>query len=131
MNQNELSAEWITLQASCDRFEIVSMGIKLIAVILFFAGEILASSPLWLGFIVMILWFQEAIWKTFLSRTESRIMKVEAMIAEDNEATGFQFHSQWASQRPSTKDLILSYFSHAAKPTVAFPYVVLLGALLI
>ena len=82
---------------------------------------------------MLVVWLQDAIWKTFQSRIESRLLELEQGLSSANSEKGdslaveaFQFNSAYLKDRPSTIGLILEYMKQAARPTVAFPHVVLL-----
>jgi hypothetical protein len=80
---------------------------------------------------LLILWLQDAIWKTFQARIEVRLMRVETVLAESPEPSGsvqaaMQFNSEYALTRRGTPGLLREYFSQACRPTVAFPHVFLL-----
>ena len=54
-------------------------------------------------------------------------MRVEEYLrGSENVGFAYQLHTEWLKNRPSVFGLILEYAKHAARPTVAFPYVVLL-----
>jgi hypothetical protein len=82
--------------------------------------------------IVAILWLQDAIWKTFQSRIETRILYLESLLREapggNREQRAFQLHSQFQEQRKQG-GMVAQYLSSAVRPTVAFPYAALLGLL--
>ena len=37
----------------------------------------------------------------------------------------YELHTEWAAQRPGTVGLVVEYLKQALRPTVAFPYPVL------
>lgn len=129
---NKLSQEWVTLQHSIDQSEIWSLRIKLLTLIIFFTAIVLSAPITPTVILGLVLWLQDAIWKTFQSRTEQRILAVEKCIANaSKDSTGMQFHSDWNNNRPSTVALIQSYIMHALKPTVAFPYIILIALIVL
>jgi hypothetical protein len=99
-----------------------------VAVVLSAMAWVAGLVPEVLAALVLMLWLQEAVLKTWQNRLADRLMGVEAMLRV--EAKGvvlpFQLHSSWLAQRPGLKGLLQDYARSAARPTVAFPYVALL-----
>ncbi|MEH6567971.1 MAG: hypothetical protein V7709_02770 [Halioglobus sp.] len=131
MNAEGLAKEWSVLQTQCDSYEKYSLLIKLLSIGLVAVAYFQGMLSLFLSVLLLILWFQDAIWKTFQSRTESRILHLEGLLAmnppdESEEGRAYQFNSFYAKNRPNTIGLIKEYLRHALRPTVAFPYLVLL-----
>jgi len=123
----ELQQEWVNLHASYDRYEWTGLLIKMTSIVLFFVA---LFSPLQSSMVVIILavmWLQEAIWKTFQSRTEQRLLNIEAELSKPSDAEPFQFYTQWLASRPSTLGLIGEYAKHIVRPTIAYPYSVLIA----
>ncbi len=129
---NELVQEWLALQKQSDDFDKYSLLIKLfnvVVVILAFGYSL--HSMLTLA-IIVIVWMQDAIWKTFQSRTEQRIILLEKDIAEvksgqeGQSILPFQLNQQFAENRPSTVGLIKEYLKQSLRPTVAYPHILLL-----
>lgn len=137
-----LTQEWQVLQREFDSYEKYALIIKLVAIVLFFAWSSLAAQS-WLGILgLFLLWGQEAIWKTYQSRIETRLLAVERALASasnpehESSANGFsneemvkafQFNSAFTVQRGGVASLIKEYASQALRPTVAFPHVFLCG----
>ena len=121
--------EWVILQNQYEQYERYALGIKLLAVTLCFWGFTSSISYLAVIFIVLVLWLQEAVWKTFQGRTENRLMELEARI--DGQSYGaevaFQVHRKWSITKGGNQDLIAEYMASAKRPTVMFPYVPLIG----
>lgn len=144
LQRQELIQEWQLLQQEFDSYEKYSLLIKLVAVVLFiycFSNDV----RLWLVlFGLFVLWGQDAIWKTFQSRIEIRLLSLEAALAaivnEQNESTNssanepsdviiaFQFNLEFAAQRGGIVNLIKEYTAQALRPTVLFPHALLCGA---
>ena len=128
----ELIQEWLALQKQTDDYEKYSLLIKLFNImIVVFAFSY--SLPYIVTFVIVaIVWLQDGIWKTFQSRTEQRIMKLEQGIAEFEEGKGelsilpFQLNRQFRENRASTVGLLTEYFKQSLRPTVAFPHLFLL-----
>jgi hypothetical protein len=85
------------------------------------------------GLFVLVLWLQEGIFKTWQSRLGERLLQLEGLIAQDSPPAGaaFQLHSGWVARRAGSKGLLAEYAASAARPTVAFPYAVLLIVLVL
>lgn len=124
---NNLHQEWLGLHASYEQSERMSLIIKLFNIAVFLSLVILEQS-LWLSLLIIgVIWMLDGIWNTFQSRTEARLMQIEAMSREsNNESLAFQFYSEWSQNRPSSADLVQEYLSSAMRPTVAFPHAPLL-----
>ena len=121
-----LQQEWSTLQNNCAHSESLALLIKLVAVIVCFVGIIYQQSNLLIALLLLILWLQEAIWKTFQSRTEQRLLAIEKAWADNDNDSALCFYRNWAESRPAIKTLITEYLYSAIRPTVAYPYIVLL-----
>jgi len=120
--------EWLALHKSYDQFEAFALIIKIVAIVLTFASFIFDIHLMSLIVLLLVLWLQEGIWKTFQSRTEERLLDIES----NNDANNaFKFYSNWSNNKPSTIGLILEYVKNAIRPTVAFPYAVLIIASLL
>lgn len=133
-----LQSEWITLQTQFDSYEKCSLGIKLFSIltscILVFALHAGLAS-LW---VVVILWLQDAIWKTFQHRIGQRLEVVEQAIqdysigAQEQESKlGMQFNQAWNRSRPKAMSLVIEYLKQSLKPTVAYPHVILIILILV
>jgi hypothetical protein len=127
MATDYLSLEWQTLQNQFDSYEKYSLIIKLVAIF---------TTALALGFefnllvtvlIVGVFWLQDGIWKTFQGRFETRLLAIEAALAANHNETGCQFNQQYQQSANSGLGLITEYLKQSLRPTVMYPYVVLLG----
>ncbi|WP_124948227.1 hypothetical protein [Sulfurirhabdus autotrophica] len=129
-----LVQEWVALQNNYEQYEKIAVYIKLTSVVLFFIGLVMSLNGILSGLMVLVLWLQEAIWKTYQSRLGERILMVESMIKQggnaeaeaEAEAAAFQLHSIWQVSRPGALGLVREYFANSVRPTVAYPYVMLL-----
>jgi len=130
---NPAAREWAVLQILHERYEFGALAIKLTAVVLFFAGIVIDLHATWLMLLMAVLWLQEGIFKTSQSRLGARLLQLEQTLAEGDGGQGgaFQLHTGWAAQRPGTIGLVGEYLRSAMRPTVAFPYAVLLLVLLL
>lgn len=118
-----LQAEWLALQAHHEQYERAALGVKLLAVALC----ALAFGVRWLWVLMLVLWLQEAIFKTYQARLGARLLRVEALLrdAATQPAQALQLHSEWLATRPRGAALLREYALTALRPTVAFPYPVL------
>ncbi|HHJ81396.1 MAG TPA: hypothetical protein ENJ65_07155 [Candidatus Tenderia electrophaga] len=122
-----LSQEWTALHQDHERYDRYGLLIKLCAVLVCLIALGLAMS-LWLAAVfVLVLWLQEGIWRTVQARSSDRLLAIEKMLAASGDQTAMQFYSTWEATRPGTIGLIKAYLLNAMRPTVAYPYVILLG----
>jgi hypothetical protein len=129
METIQYHTEWCLLQNQFDSYEKHSLYIKLLSVIVLVVAEVSASISVFMILALMVLWLQDAIWKTFQSRIETRLLQIEKTIAEQNTGHAFQFNSEFQQVRLSGLSLINEYFRQSIRPTVAFPHVVLIAIL--
>src|SRR5689334_8405141 len=95
-----LGQEWATLQNNYEQYERTALLIKLTAIvfgaIICFSGESMAAIAL-----ILVLWVQEGIFKTYQSRLGDRLLRIEALIKQsDAETAPFQLHTEWLASRP-------------------------------
>lgn len=134
MNQTEmhieisgLGEEWITLQNNYEQYERNGLFIKLTCIVLFAVGFAMGFNGFWMSALVLLLWVQEAIFRTYQSRLGSRLLRLESLLKQGAASDGgaFQLHTQWLAGRPGFTGLLMEYGASACRPTVAFPYLVL------
>lgn len=118
--------EWRVLQNQFDSYEKHSLYIKLLSVILLLTANLSNKVSLFAILVLMILWLQDAIWKTFQSRIETRLLQLEKYILEDNQESEYQFNSEFERARLTGISLIGEYVRQSIRPTVAFPHIVLI-----
>jgi len=123
---NVLAGEWTTLQNNVQLSEAIALAIKLVGVVVCLVCIIYTLNPLISILLLLVLWLQEAIWKTFQARTELRLLKIEHAWSAGDAQSALQLHSDWAESRPGAGRLIVEYLCQAVRPTVAFPYAILL-----
>ncbi len=131
MERNEFKTEWCLLQNQFDSYEKHSLYIKLLSIVVLLSAEISNVMSILVVLILMVLWLQDAIWKTFQSRIEPRLLQIEKYISEDSEESAFQFNSEYHSVRLSGLSIINEYVRQSIRPTVAFPHIVLILILLV
>ena len=122
-----LVQEWTVLQNQYDSYEKFSLLIKLISIIIFSSTILFAKPSILLLIIIAILWLQDAIWKTFQARIEPRLLEIEFQLVEEESAVACQFNLQYSKNKVGTMGMIKEYLSQAVRPTIAYPYVVLIG----
>lgn len=120
---NALHQEWLALQSQHERYEALSLGVKLAA----FAVVVLAPDPRLTLPLLGLLWLQEGVLKTFQARLGDRLLAIEPAIKSDEAAAAMQLHSDWAARRPRGGALVAQYLKSALRPTVALPYPVLMA----
>jgi len=124
---SKLENEWTILHADIERYERNSLYIKLTAVLVSLISMLMGLNVFLAVLLLMILWLQDGIWKTFQNRLVSRIVNLEDQIKRStNDDDGMQLYSQWENQRQGVLGLVREYLKNALKPTVAYPYVVLI-----
>ncbi len=131
MEKNEFKTEWCLLQNQFDSYEKHSLYIKLLSIIVLLSAEISNVMGVFVVLVLVVLWLQDAIWKTFQSRIELRLLQIEKYISEESEESAFQFNSEYHSVRLSGLSLINEYVRQSIRPTVAFPHIVLILILLV
>jgi hypothetical protein len=143
MKNNVFIKEWCLLQNQFDSYEKHSLYIKLLSIVVLLTAVICGVTGLPIMLILLVLWLQDAIWKTFQSRIEPRLLQVEKAISDadnidsmgsaTNTMTGSacQFNSDYHQLRLTGVALMVEYLCQAIRPTVAFPHIVLVLILLI
>jgi len=81
---------------------------------------------------ILVLWLQEGIWKTYQARIGARLLLVEKRLVDPpaTQDQPFQLYSAWEKNRKGAFRLVAEYAANSLRPTVAFPYVILLLATL-
>ena len=120
-----LGQEWITLQNNFEQYEKGGLLLKLLAIVLCAAGFALALHEVLIGTLLVVLWLQEGVYRTYQARLGTRILRIEQGIVS-GERTAFQLHSEWLASRHGLFGLLAEYGRSALRPTVAFPYAILL-----
>ncbi len=122
-----LTHEWAILQHNHEQHERNSLLIKLAGVALLAASPVLALNVPASVALLLVLWLQEAILRTFQARLGERILSIEQLLREGaaQSAAPCQLHSEWLASRPGLAGLLGEYGRNMLRPTVAFPYAVL------
>lgn len=130
MNEFDIKSEWTLLQNQFDSYEKHSLYIKLCSVLVLLFSEIYNVASIGLMLLLLVLWLQDSIWKTYQSRIESRLFTVEKSISNKLVEGAFQFNSDFQKNRSGSFALIKEYLQQSLRPTVAFPHVVILMILI-
>jgi hypothetical protein len=121
-----LGDEWVTLQKNYEQYENTALHIKLVAIAMCAIGWQVEALLIAMA-MILFLWAEEAIFKTFQSRLGVRLLRIEALLRQsDVAATPFQLHTEWLANRKGLAGLLMEYARSMFKPTVAFPYILLL-----
>jgi hypothetical protein len=131
MQTSDLANEWSLLQNQFDSYEKYSLLIKLVSVLVLLVACITHHQQFLIFLLLLVLWLQDAIWKTFQSRIETRLLQLEEYLSGDQsldrtDGKVYQFNTQYVETRPGLVRLINEYFRQAIRPTVAYPHIVLL-----
>ena len=127
MSQAGIQSEWSQLQAEYDSYEKQGLLIKLLAITVVALALIVGATSLALPVVLLIVWLQDAIWKTFQARIEKRLLKLESALAnKSTDVAPYQYNNDFQASRASGGGLIAEYLSQALRPTVAYPHVALL-----
>ncbi len=131
MQTCHLATEWSLLQNQFDSYEKHSLLIKLSSIGVLATAYFTDHLSVFILCLLLILWLQDAIWKTFQSRIDVRLLQVEAYLThEDNlentNGKAFQFNSLYLQNRLGSVGLIKEYLGQALRPTVAFPHLLLI-----
>ena len=119
-----LGHEWATLQDNHEQYEKTSLLIKLVGIGLYVACVALSLDVVLTLALMLIMWVQEGIFRTSQSRLGDRIVRVEQLVRQGG--VPYQLHTEWQAARPGFVGLIAEYARNMARPTVAFPYVLLI-----
>jgi hypothetical protein len=127
-----LGQEWVALHNSYEQYERGGLLIKLSSLVAAVSGWVLGLNETLLIGLVLVLWLQEGIFRTFQTRLGQRIERVESLIQQGgaDKTQAFQLHSDWLAGRKGGVALLAEYGASACRPTVAFPHVLVLLALL-
>lgn len=122
----DLKHEWSLLQNQFDSYEKHSLLIKLANTALLSAAYVSDTLSAFVGLLLLTLWGQDAIWKTFQSRIETRLLQIENSLLTSGNDAAYQFNTQYEKTRPGLLGLISEYARQAIRPTVAFPHLILI-----
>ena len=131
MQTSDLANEWSLLQNQYDSYEKYSLLIKLVSVGILSIAFFIHHLHFLILILLLVLWLQDAIWKTFQARIEGRLLQLEGYLSDDQnldraDGRAYQFNRLYLEARPGTAELINEYFHQAIRPTVAYPHVILI-----
>jgi len=134
MSTSSLASEWSLLQNQFDSYEKHSLLIKLSSIGVLATAYFTNHLSVFVLLLLLILWLQDAIWKTFQARIDTRLLQLEDYLSnehtlENRDGIAFQFNSQYAQNRPGSFGLLKEYLGQSLRPTVAFPHIVLVTLL--
>jgi hypothetical protein len=119
--------EWLLVQRSFDHMEVQAFWLKVVAIVVWLWLLVSKESVVLMLGVIALFWLQEAIWKTQQQRAAARLLQLE----QANEDISCQWHSDFASNRPSAFHVALGYLQNLLPPTVAMTYVIMLGATIV
>jgi len=125
MEASALEREWMVLQGNIEQHERNALVVKLVAVFLFTAAVLFSLAGELTAWLIAILWIQEAMLRTFQARIGTRILRIEEML-RGAAGQAMQLHTDWIANRRGLAGMVFEYAASAIRPTVAFPYAVLL-----
>jgi len=134
MTISHLASEWSLLQRQFDSYEKHSLLIKLSSIGVLATAYFTNHLSVFVLLLLLIIWLQDAIWKTFQARIDTRLLQLEDYLSnepalENRDGIAFQFNSLYAQNRPGNIGLLKEYLGQFLRPTVAFPHVVLVAIL--
>ncbi len=137
ISQNIPNKQWQTLHNDHEKYEQYALLLKSFTIVVTLTCLICSQSSFIGLLLIGILWFQEAIWKTFQSRIAAALITIEEneqILAKpsslESMSVSVQLYSQWQKNRPSSTNLISEYIKSALKPTVVYPYLPLMAIVL-
>lgn len=134
MTTSNFASEWSLLQNQFDSYEKYSLLIKLSSIGILSAAYFTNHLSVFVLLLLLILWLQDAIWKTFQARIDTRLLHLEDYLSNEHDlencdGIAFQFNSLYAQNRPGNIGLLKEYLGQSLRPTVAFPHIVLVAIL--
>ena len=81
MQPSDSAIEWCLLQNQFDSYEKFGLLIKLASVFVLSSAMLVDRAGPMAACILIVLWLQDAIWKTFQSRIETRLLRLEVLLA--------------------------------------------------
>lgn len=120
--------EWVTLHNNYEQYEKNCLLIKLASIALFVVTLAWGLNVVIAVSLLLTMWVQEGIFRTYQSRLGERLLRVEQHIRQSSAQTSFsyQLHSEWMATRPGFSGLLTEYGQSMLRPTVAFPHVLLI-----
>lgn len=130
---SDFEREWEIIHGDIEKYERYSLVIKLVSVLVGVLSMAYLVNAWFAVALILVLWLQDGIWTTFQKRLESRIVFIEQQLQNEPDESGmaFQLYSQWEGRRQGVAALIKEYLLNAVKPTVAYPYAILVLLILV
>lgn len=124
---SDLKNEWAILHNTIEQYEQYSLIIKLCCVLMVLLAILTRLHIVISLMVVLIVWLQDGVWTTFQRRLEARILVVESEIEKNPKKSdrAYQLYSQWSEQRSGVAGTIKEYVKNSLKPTVSYPYIIL------
>ncbi len=125
--------EWQILHNNHEQYEHYALIIKLVAIGLSVVLLINHVTLLIAISLLATLWLQEGIWKTYQNRLAKHLILLEQqLIPQATQLTSppisnFQLYSRWQANSGGTITLLTEYLTNALRPTIAYPYVILIS----
>ncbi len=125
--------EWQILHNNHEQYEHYALIIKLVAIGLSVVLLINHVTLLIAISLLATLWLQEGIWKTYQNRLAKYLILLEQqLIPQATQLTSppisnFQLYSRWQANSGGTITLLTEYLTNALRPTIAYPYVILIS----
>lgn len=113
---------WQHLHSDIERYEKWSLIIKLTTISSVLIAFGLSINVFVVVIFILIFWLQDAIWKTYQVRLSDHIIYVEKQTVD---AQVYSLYTNFESNRPGSKSILAEYLKSALRPTVAFPYLIL------
>ena len=126
---NALEREWEIIHRDHERYEQFALVIKLITLLVVLACWVFAVDAVLTIIFIAVLWLQEGIWKTYQARLGARLLWIEQSLRTPGSKDGapYQLYSTWSAQPKNLMAMLMEYLTNAIRPTVAYPYVVLVA----
>jgi hypothetical protein len=128
LETSALGHEWAVLQNNHEQYEKNCLLIKLGSIVLFVSSLALTLNVATAVSLMLIMWVQEGIFRTYQGRIGERILHVEQLLRQSplQVSLSYQLHTEWKATRPGVSGLLAEYGKSMLRPTVAFPHVVLM-----
>ena len=143
--ENNWQQEWQILHNNYEQYEHKALLIKMLALVICTIG-LISPFTITQGILLLAtLWLQEGIWKTYQTRIGKQLLLIEAKmytVANETETTEtakitgttptktinqpFQFYTLWQDKRSGIIGLLSEYLLNALRPTVIYPYAILI-----
>ena len=139
---NNWQQEWQLLHNNYEQYEHKALLIKMVAVVICTISLITPLTTVQGMLLLATLWLQEGIWKTYQTRVGEQLLLIEVQmytVANETELTKstekistktinqpFQFYTLWQAKRSGITGLVSEYLLNALRPTVIYPYAILI-----